>query len=265
MKFFEKHFHHQKKLETEYNEFWDNTNYKTKNAGTFDKIEENTGSKADAEKAFFNDLLIPSNDTQNNPSNRIRAMPSKINPDLMVTDQQWVVSQVRKKTHAYIVVESLGFGNDQGLSMRWFDFLTKDKPNAPRSMYGVLTNLRALQNKTVPGLVRYCPTNNGNPLLNIPEGMSKHELFTKLNWNEDTDSWVCSPQNVKAMMKNIATDIKDEQGSLKFKFCGHTTPNCVTWAWSKLDTAGIDAKNYSHHNLFMIRASHNIGTKRHSP
>lgn len=259
MNFFKGKLKHPKACSLENDsQFWDKTEFKTRAANSYDTIDRN---RPDGRDNFLMDLNKSYSDRFKNIPYKMR---SKINPNFLVSENEWVVSLVRKKDHAVIAVESVGFGDDQGLCLRWFDFLPKNKPNAPRSCFGVLTNFKALENKKVTGMVRYCPTNAGKPLLNIPEHLTKHMIFKKLNWNEDTDSWLCSPQAVKAMMDYIKNDFKlSDEGKLQFQFDGHTTPNCTTWTWDKLQAAGINAENYNFQNRFIIRASKNVGSKRH--
>ena len=244
-------------------EFWKNTKYKVQNGNTYDSVEDLTATHLANQNEFFKDLQIPLKN-QDTPA---KGIPSKIDPTLMVTDKQWVVSLVRKSIHAYIVVESIGFGKDEGLCMRWFDYLPKKRVHADAICWGAFHNPQAfILNFAVPAMVRYCPTNDGAPLSNIPDSVTREELFTKLNWHAESSSCVVPRLKVKAMFKDIEYDFKrSDKGTLlfrkrsDFRLNSHHIPNCTTWAWAKLKVAGVNAENESMMNHIVVDASHNIG------
>lgn len=171
-------------------------------------------------------------------------MQSKINENAEVTKDQWVISLVRIRNHAIIVVESIGFdGPDENFRMQWFDFVSKRKPTHHNHCVTNCTVLfGGVKNKIIEGEVRIC---------------HKHQS----PWSTDTDSWLCEPTKARLMIEDIE---KDRQTPPKFQYKGGPDGvNCTTWTWKKLEIAGIDASNKTKHNLIAVRAKHNIGSKRH--
>lgn len=198
-------------------------------------------------------------------------MKSKINPQLEVSKEQCVVSLIestRIKDHAVIVIESVGLhDNDEGLCMRWYDFLPAKAPTPTpsrrRHWYASssLFLFSALKNKLRDGDVRFCPENNGEALQNIPDDMDKSEIFTQIKWHQDCDSWACATENVKLMIKALEEDLVNHISHFQLRGKPDGV-NCLTWAWEKLAIAGIDAKNKNIHNWIAIQPKHNIGSRR---
>lgn len=258
MSFF--HKKHHEPLPPAHEAFWSNTKYQNKNAKLFDALDKRNPNHLDSFENFMIhlDQKIKQKSTNQVGSQNFR--PSIINDHACVAENQCVVSLILKGIHAEIVIESLD--NNGIRRMDWFDFIVKqkkntDKKNNPRlaqlnrQCFGFLANPDLLFNKREIGMVRYCPTNNGQPLLGIPEDMGKIELFHKLHWNLKTKSWMVPIENVNEMLKSIRDDFdKCEKGTLKFKLCGHSEPrhsvapgdilaNCTTWAVNKLQAANI--------------------------
>lgn len=180
-------------------------------------------------------------------------MHSQFNQDLFITKDQSVVSLIRIGYHLVIVVESMGDDEpNEDLNVRWFDFVTKEKPRPRHEHHHYLTqgcsdfsrncsllfkNIKGVvHNKTVDGLVREC-----------------HEF--RAQWSVD-HSWPCDPEKAELMIEEIRKDIKTPP-RLQYKG-GPDEVNCTTWCWGKLAIAGIDARKETRNCTSTIIAKHNM-------
>ena len=70
-------------------------------------------------------------------------------------------------------------GSDEGLCIRWFDFIPfKGVPTSASTRFRYAAQpallFTTLKNPIIPGRVRYCPKNNG-PLINVPQDLTKKD------------------------------------------------------------------------------------------
>lgn len=204
-------------------------------------------------------------------------MKSKVNSFYTVDENNWVVSLVRKSDHALIVFETVGFeADDEGLCIRWFDFMPHERVGGAYDPYAYGNNyasfFAALKNEQKPGRVRFCPRKKGDPqqqpLINVSESTTKKELFASLGWNEDTDSWLKSKDAIQKIIDSARVDFNIDPESDKhliFQLSGGSVgKNCITWCWSKLKAAGINAEHDNLQNKVAIRPENNIGNGKNN-
>lgn len=251
MRFFHKKAHVTLKNEN-HQEFWNQTKCGVKPVRSYDTLDANP-DHLDSFERFLNIL----NEAHKLTGHCISPVPSVINENMLVSEDRFVVSLITKKKHALVAIESL---DDQGLRMDWFDFIVRNKKvkgdhhhfgKVNRISFGAFDVPGVFLNKRLEGMVRYCPTNNGQALTSIPLTMTRDELLEKLHWNSHTESWSVPVKNAKAMINDIRADYdRTREGKLKFKFCGHPAPkyfaypgdvlaNCETWVVNKLKKANI--------------------------